>query len=359
MLQKTVADFTNTFFNNCENACAKAEIYKLAIAEFNIKLFLFDPGGKFELESLKHALSVFNIDTDIAEYSVYLIDAEHCNDLLPAKFWGIEDIEADQSIKGFAEENIFTLLDNNGIFSLVDRGRKRAIQVFGLDNILLPHGDYFYPLRRILNQFIIDTDYVLVHAGGLGAIANENGVIITGKGGSGKSTICGLSVGGDVAYVGDDFLLIDTKQCYAYCLYTSLNARKHLVGFFDDHSIFKKHPKDGTLKLNNSEPGRINLILPVENYHYLKRRIKIRAILKPIYDPDIKQLLSTPISAPAMIRYMAGSTLYITNGGAATYEKNFLKMCTLVKQVQGYEFYYNSDTEQIRTSIGQITCQNQ
>jgi hypothetical protein len=89
------------------------------------------------------------------------------------------------------------------------------------DSTRLPHWDAATPFRHLLSWWLAASGIQQVHAGAVGTDAG--GVLLVGKGGSGKSTTC-LSVLGDehLRYAGDDYVAVSMDgEPWVHSLYGS------------------------------------------------------------------------------------------------------------------------------------------
>jgi hypothetical protein len=69
-----------------------------------------------------------------------------------------------------------------------------------------PYWDQACPIRQILFWWLGSRDYLQVHGASVGT--PEGGVLVVGKGGSGKSTVALSSLGSDLLYGGDDYVAV-------------------------------------------------------------------------------------------------------------------------------------------------------
>jgi hypothetical protein len=89
------------------------------------------------------------------------------------------------------------------------------------DSSRLPHWDAATPFRHLLSWWLARHGIQQVHAGAVGTEAG--GVLLVGKGGSGKSTTC-LSVLGThrLRYAGDDYVAVSVdREPWVHSLYSS------------------------------------------------------------------------------------------------------------------------------------------
>ncbi len=70
-----------------------------------------------------------------------------------------------------------------------------------------PYWDQASPIRQILFWWLSSRSYMQLHGGAVGTPEN-GGVLLVGKGGSGKSTVALSSLGSDLLYAGDDYVAV-------------------------------------------------------------------------------------------------------------------------------------------------------
>ena len=89
------------------------------------------------------------------------------------------------------------------------------------DSTRLPHWDAATPFRHLLSWWLGANGIQQVHAGAVGTDAG--GVLLVGKGGSGKSTSCLSVLGNDhLRYAGDDYVAVSMdEEPWVHSLYRS------------------------------------------------------------------------------------------------------------------------------------------
>jgi hypothetical protein len=93
------------------------------------------------------------------------------------------------------------------------------------DAALIPYYEQGAPFRAILNWMVDDDNHILVHAAAVGL--PEAGVLLVGKGGSGKSTAALACLLAGLSFASDDYCLIDLdEQPVAYCVYNTAKLVK-------------------------------------------------------------------------------------------------------------------------------------
>jgi hypothetical protein len=128
-------------------------------------------------------------------------------------------------VRGFSDHRIYTSYnwDANAL-SILDRKRNLALY-WTCNAHRLPNYEASAPLRTIFHWWVNQFGFQFVHSGAVGTV--RGGVLLAGKGGSGKSTTALTCLNSELLYVSDDYCLISADQIpYACCIYSSakLNA---------------------------------------------------------------------------------------------------------------------------------------
>lgn len=139
------------------------------------------------------------------ELTICLWDSESTGQRMTPRPWQEDDFLARGVIQGYNTERIYTAFQHgSGAVSVLDQERDLAI--FWAPDSTLPYWEYGSPFRTILHWWLLSRGLQLVHAA---AVGNSNGgVLIGGKGGSGKSTTALACLGSNLSYVGDDYTLL-------------------------------------------------------------------------------------------------------------------------------------------------------
>jgi hypothetical protein len=92
--------------------------------------------------------------------------------------------------------------------SVVDLGADRA-WYWVADPSVLPYWERAAPIRQILHWWMATRGHQQVHGGGVGT--PDGGVLLVGKGGSGKSTCSLVSLMSELRYAGDDYTMVSLE----------------------------------------------------------------------------------------------------------------------------------------------------
>jgi len=128
-------------------------------------------------------------------------------------------------VRGFSDTRIYTSYnwDANAL-SVLDKQRGLALY-WTYNAHRLPSYESSAPLRTIFHWWMNQFGFQFVHSGAIGYL--QGGVLLAGKGGSGKSTTALTCLNSELLYVSDDYCLISIDpEPYVFCIYSSakLNA---------------------------------------------------------------------------------------------------------------------------------------
>lgn len=94
------------------------------------------------------------------------------------------------------------------------------------DPTTLPYWEQAAPLRQLLHWYMATQGRQQVHSGAVGT--PEGGILLVGKGGSGKSTCSLTSLVSDLRYAGDDYVMVSTEPSpWVHSLFNSGKVEAH------------------------------------------------------------------------------------------------------------------------------------
>jgi hypothetical protein len=143
---------------------------------------------------------------------------------------------------------------------LIDADKRHAIVWFA-DATTTPEYAIYDQIRNALHWLSYERDFGLFHAAALrlGAV----GCLITGKGGSGKSTLTAAAIAHGFDTAGDDFVLIETTTVpRAHAVFDTLNLDDKSLARFPQFEPFIRSPRreaddKATVRLFDSSRDRI------------------------------------------------------------------------------------------------------
>ncbi|AFY33791.1 HPr kinase [Calothrix sp. PCC 7507] len=231
------------------------------------------------------------------------------------------------------------------ILSVLDRQQNLACYWIE-DAQDIPYWEKGSPLQTILNWWTSDRQHQYVHAGAVGTPAG--GVLLAGKGGSGKSSTALACIDSPLVYASDDYCLVSTDpKPYVYSLYNTAKLK--------GQADLERFPNLAPLVNNLDRLGLEKAMLFLHQHHPEKivRGFPIKAVLIPQVTgkPDTHL---RPTTAGAALRALAPSTIFQLAGSG---QSAFQLMSSLVKQVPCYALELGTDMAQIPDVILRLLSQ--
>lgn len=262
-------------------------------------------------------------------------------DLMRLRWW--EHLQGRREIKGINGDRIRSVFHlGPDILVLWDRHRRRGLYwVERADSI--PYYEKGYPLSVQLNWWLASMDCQVVHAACIGT--PHGGVLLTGRGGSGKSTTTLACVQAGLQIVGDDYAAIDVANSRAHSLYNTVKLKTLAdVARFPgldrrvcnlDRVGDDEHAEKAMVFLREHFPSALVPDMPV------------RAIVVPrIVDrPDTAFV---PASAALAFKALAPSTLFQLPGNS---HDAFQSLVGMVRRIPSYEIELGSDIAAIPATV--------
>lgn len=200
--------------------------------------------------------------------------------------------------------------------------------------------DWAAPLRGILHWWLGQHAVLQVHGGAVGT--TEGGVLVVGRGGSGKSTTALSCLAAGLRYAGDDFVAITTRpEPTVHSLYCSgkLDA-EHLERFPRlQHAVANPVRRPGEkaiVYVDRAFPGS-----PVQGF-------PLRAVLIPRVVAGEPESRLSPVPSSAALAALAPSTIFQLYPPQAT---ALAEMAALVRSVPCFSLELGSDIDRIPEAI--------
>jgi hypothetical protein len=267
------------------------------IGGYRIRLSFSGPALLPLTRALEHLVTD---DHSIPDLTICLWDSESTGQRMIARPWQEDDFLARGVIQGYNTERIYTAFQHgSGAVSVLDM--ERNVGVFWAPDARLPYWEEGSPLRTILHWWLLSQGLQLVHAAAVGNASG--GVLIGGKGGSGKSTTALACLESNLSYVGDDYTLLGLNSGpVVHSLYNSAKLNSDQVQRFP------------SLVPKIANPERLadeKALLFVNEHDPLKvaNRLPVRAILLPrvtgLSDTQLKR-----VSVAMTLAALAPSTIF-------------------------------------------------
>jgi hypothetical protein len=204
------------------------------------------------------------------------------------------------------------------------------------------------PLIAVLQWGLQKYGLQFVHAAAVGR-ADLGGVLIAGKGGSGKSTIALSCLDSPLGYVSDDYCLISLEpEPYAYNLYGSAKLDSQ-------HILRLGHLAEVADKSENLKDGKKLIFVHRLFADKIEKGFRVLAILVPRITGQGETKLRR-VSASCALRGLAPSTLYqLPDAGP----KAFKTISEFVKRVDCYDMELGTDISAIPEVIMNLLSDSQ
>ncbi|MGB3692448.1 MAG: hypothetical protein WBG70_05435 [Spirulinaceae cyanobacterium] len=148
--------------------------------------------------------------------TICLWDSASTKTKMPPPPWQGAQLQQRGEILGFNNERIHTTFQwGANTLSMLDSDTYGGLRLRNLglywvnDAKLLPYWESGSPLRTILHIWLGKRGVQMVHAGAVGL--PSGGVLLAGKGGSGKSTTALCCLNSDLFYASDDYVLLASQ----------------------------------------------------------------------------------------------------------------------------------------------------
>ena len=315
---------------------------RIQVADFQVEFSFYSENlvpifyNAFEhLSSIKHQQSTKILKIHFWEYQEEQIEI----------IWDINE----RHHLGYVEtlsENGFFLLHQPGseAIYLLDQNLGEAYYlVKSADRI--PHWESDFPLRMLFHWWLKDEPYQPVHAAAVGI--ESGGLLLIGKGGSGKSTSTLKCVNSNLKVAGDDYILLDSEQAVAHSLFSLTKANLQSLEMLTNLSITPESlpkPIDDKYRIRLYPRYQDNII----------NQVPIRACLLPqVTDQDFTSI--EPCSSAEILLALAPTTLFQLPG---LRQEAFTKMSNFCRNTPGYRLLLGKDSFRLPEILSQFlsTC---
>ncbi len=259
----------------------------------------------------------------------------------PPACWSKDDLLPRGEIRGYTDDLArLTWHPNPSVISFADMGTGDA--VFWIDDARqTPYYESGSPFRSIFHWWFAQRGWQLLHAAAVGTA--EGGVIIAGKGGSGKSNTA-LSCVGYLPYAADDYCVIAPgAQPFVHSLYGTAKLGN------DDVPLYP-HLADAIGNAERMADEKALLYLHQHRPQDMIPGFPLRAILVPRCTGQPNTTFGAA-SAAAALQALAPSTIFqLPGAGIAAFQL----LSGLCSQVPCYYLNLGTDRSQIAPTIADI-----
>ncbi|MFC1771204.1 ABC transporter ATP-binding protein [Candidatus Margulisiibacteriota bacterium] len=271
------------------------------------------------------------------DLTICIWDSETSGVAMPPPPWQKQDYIARSEIKGFNKYPIKTAYQlDSGNLTMLDHDRNLGL--FWIDSANdVPYYETGAPLRSLLYWWLAARNMQYVHAAAVGNL-EYGGVLLAGKGGSGKSTSSISTLLTDnLQFAGDDYCVLESFDgLFAHSIYSTAKINQKSI---DALPQFEKAIIKPQLKTDEKHLLDINKFLPQR----LIKKVSIRAVLLPkitgVKSPTIK-----PTGPGECLRSLAPSTIFqLPYAG----REDFMRLSKMVEKVPAFTLELGDNPEEI------------
>ncbi len=293
--------------------------------------------GDFDSDSYLKAMSHIKLEKPSeTDLTIHLIESKSTG-LRPPQEW------LDWSEMDLYNGELLNFGNNRAIFNSTELWfifvdyESKAIYYWIDDFLKLNPKEPAIPLIMVFHLWFDNTPLFLCHAAALGT--SEKGVLLTGRGGAGKSTSTLSCLNTAVKIAGDDFVLIDSETSMAYSLYgvTKLNIEQyenlpHLKPLISNTDQIPD--EKGQVYINEFFPGS------------MINQFKIKAILLPTIT-GLKDTFIKQCSKIEAIKALVPSSIWILKSNKRAVEK----MNLLISKQPTFRLMAGTELNQISPTL--------
>lgn len=277
-----------------------------------------------------------------SRFTICLWDTESTDTPLPPPPWDRLEFYERANMRGYDDGRFALNFERRTeVFSAVDNERDIAIY-WTREASRLRHYETGSPLRRVLQGRFRGKGLTLIHAAAIGR--SDAGMLLAGRGGSGKSTTAILALGSDLMFAGDDMTLAQADPApYVHSLYSSAKI---------DRTMLDRMPEIWPAVGNAGRLDREKAMLFLDNgfRHKVALGFPLRAIVVPRLSsrPETVVSRTSPLAA---FRAIAPDTILTTLGDA----RGVLHVLnSLVHQLPCYDLSLGSDLDGVRRALPRV-----
>jgi len=274
----------------------------------------------------------------VVDFTVCLWDGLSMKSKLPFPPWHNKGLPLKDEQKRYSDKRMTIIIDSGPsrtCFNLLDKQQNLAL-VWVDDAKNMPYYDVGAPLRDLLYCWLRIQNVQFVHAGAVGV--DDRGVLLVGKGGSGKSTASLACLLGGLKYASDDYVLIQNNPPRVSSIYSTVKLRSDAINKFPAlEKMFKNQRFPGAQKtvlfLNDEFSGKISQGFAI--HAILIPKITLREETRLRRASAIESLVAL---APSTILQLAGES----DG-----QKDMGELAALVRAVPSYFLELGSNISEI------------
>ncbi len=336
-------------YRHSQLACGVEIEHSYTIARQTVTLHFASPGlASHTTPALEHLKTTVVHQPDL---DVYIWDSASYQTPFPTHPWFGErsnligeDFHSEEGRVYFHDNRFQMYFYLDSLALLVDNANRKAIS-WVPDATTLTINEKAAPLHILLSWWFSGSAGQFVHGAGVGT--PEGGVLIAGRGGSGKSTTSIACLDSALQISGDDYCLVTNQGApTVYSLYCSVKIDP---GYLPQIPGIAGEVSDA----DRLDQEKAVIFLTQRHVNALIREFPLKAILLPRITGGIDTSIS-PASPVQALKALAPSTLFqlVEPGPAA-----FQALAKLVRQVPAFYINVGTDLSQIPGVILDLLCE--
>jgi len=343
LIKTIVKDYFSTCLNLIKQTIhpnVETTSIEFSIANYGIQLFFL---GKNLTPKLSEAFCHLSSNKKITKsaLTIYVVDEEYVQFSLPFTPW-YSEMQSNSNDIWISDNKEIKILHqpNKNILMMLDLSFNEAIYwVKSADQI--PYYDSSAPLRPILHWWLSANGAQLLHAAAIGV--KEKGILLVGKGGSGKSNTAIAALDSELVYVADDYCLLTFEPTPK--VHSLFSTGKLFYKDIERYEFLKKL-NAVHLEREKKEDKALFFLYPTFK-EKLTESLPINAIFIPkVTNQDTVKI--TPISSSKAYLALAPSTIFQLQGAKQQTHENILK---LVNQVPCFSMELSNDAKENNRAI--------
>lgn len=319
-----------TSFLNAQDSVGPAVDAFYAIAGHSIQISIV---GQALQAKLTRALAHLRRNaTEPPELKIVVWDGTQSGVGMPAPPWDVGPLMTREQMWGVKGDDVQLVCEfaEGPRLSILDREAQSAMHWIA-DGERLADYEVAAPFFRIMHWWLRDRGLQLTHAAAVGSVSG--GILVGGKGGSGKSTTLLACLAAGLGWAGDDYVLLESAEASAAHTIYSAAKLEH------DHLRRTLPQLPPALSRRGRGAGDKTLLFLNELYpHQSVSRFPVRAVVLPRVTGGVSRLVS--VSPKAGIAAIAPSTLFQLRWAG---QEDFKQIAAVVGSVPNYSLELGSD----------------
>jgi hypothetical protein len=259
----------------------------------------------------------------------------------PSSPWGAEAYTPRGEIRADSNSGVLTAF-SLGAYTLCALDPTAGVAAFWVNSAdRLPSNEVTTPLRTLLSWWAARDGGQLAHGAAVGV--EDEGVLITGQGGSGKSTTALACLDDGMRYAGDDYVLLRPED-EGPSVYSLYSTAKLIPGHLADTHLGLASK---AVPFEVADQDKRVVLLGRTHRALLAQRLSLRAILVPQISSAGTTALH-PASAVDVLKALAPSTVFQLPGAGG---ETLGVLGEIVRRVPGYRLELGPDLPEIAATI--------